>query len=236
MAIINEFELSTFFKDNFQLFVILGIFGAFTLYLKGFLVSENLNIILEYGIISSFIIAILISLLIIRNSFENISFNHDSFESSLETFIDVLQAIFLVGKGNILRGLFLIPFIFFIITLISTIFTSFSSKLPSLFSAAATIITTILFFNLFQYLVDIKKNWNTVANYLVGLEIVSIALLAIIHLWFPSFSELAERLVSLMIGFPLGALAGIFIAATIEKLGFLGKYTNAKQRKKKKNY
>jgi len=223
MVLKFEFELSKFFKANFQLFVILGIFGAFTIYLKNFFDIKNPSLAIEYGIISSFLITILISLVIIRNSFENLPFD----KISLENIMNSLDAIFLVGKGNIKRGLFLIPFIVFLLALISTIITTFSDALPAILSTGIFVISIILFFNLFQYLIQVKKNWNIIANYLLKIEITSFILYLIIHYFASilpeSYSILLETLSILMVAFPLGALLGIMIGTILHKLGIIEK-------------
>ena len=234
-----EFELSKFFKSNFQLFVIMGIFGAFTIYLKGFYNSEYPSLLIEYGIVSSFLISILISLVIIRNSFENISFENISFNlNSFENIMNLLDALFFVGKGNIKRGLFLMPFIAFLFVLISIILTTFSDTLPAILSIGIKIVAVILFFNLFQYLLNAKKNWNIVAKYLVITETIALILYLIVHSYasilFKSFSELLETLLLLMICFPIGTLFGILLGAILDKLGIMKKLREEQKNKDKK--
>jgi hypothetical protein len=234
MVLKNEFNLSDFFKRNFQLFVILGIFGAFTIYLKGFFNEKDPNILIEYGIIASFLITILISLVIICNSFENISFE----KFSLENIMNSLDAFFLVGKGNITRGLFLIPFIVFLLAIISTILTSFGDALPAILSTGVWVISVILFFNLFQYLIQVKKNWNIIVNYLVKFEVILLVLYLGIHFYSPtlpeSYSKLLDTLFVTMIGFPIGAILGILMGAILDKLGFFARFKPQKQKTNEK--
>jgi hypothetical protein len=226
MVLKFEFELSKFFKANFQLFVILGIFGAFTIYLKNFFDIKDPSLPIEYGIISSFLITILISLVIIRNSFENLPFE----KISLENIMNSLDAIFLVGKGNIKRGLFLIPFIVFLLALISTILTTFSDALPAILSTGVWVIAIILFFNLFQYLIQVKKNWNIIANYLLIIEITSLILYFFVSILPESYSILLKTLFLLMVAFPLGGLIGITIGVILDKLGIIEKIKMKKQK------
>jgi len=235
MVLKYEFTLSKFFDATFHLFVILGIFGAFTLYLKGFFDPNNPNILIQYGIICSFLITILISIVIVYRSFENISFEN----LSLENINDFVDAIFLVGKGNIKRGIFLILFIIFLSSIISTILTTFSDSLPLILSTGVTIAGVIIFFNLFQYLINAKTNWNIIANYLLKIEIISAFSWVVIHFFSPvlpqSYTILMETLLKLMVAFPVGALIGILIGATLKKFGIITLIKTKKGKRRKKS-
>lgn len=115
----SDFQIGVFLEDNYRLFAIIGIFGAFSIYLGELCRDYNMPI-LQLGIMACFTLFILISLVIFERSFRSYSDEPTSL------------SFLMMNKGNFERFLFIIPFSMLIMTIIYFISTTFQEPLNAL--------------------------------------------------------------------------------------------------------
>ena len=124
-------QIEEFLKNNYQLFAIMGVFGALSVYLTTLPGSDDL--FFQIGIVASFTLFILVSLLILLKGHEK--FIDMSSNVSLKIIID-----------NFLLGLFIFPLYLLVVTISFYIFTSFSKPLEIFGGLLTLVLGTMLSF------------------------------------------------------------------------------------------
>jgi hypothetical protein len=119
----TDFDLWGFLDRNSKLFVTLGIFGAFTLYLGSFKTEDFKQIIdpriIDFGILSCLFLILVIGLSILVNAYKD---------------IEIRQfPAYIIETGNYKRAGFVIPYIIFIGIISYTIISLYSNSNSDLF-------------------------------------------------------------------------------------------------------
>jgi len=115
-----DFDFGNFLECNQKLFVVLGIFGALTVYMNN-LFSSNLireSYYLGFGIVSSLLIFTIVSAQIIFNA----------------VLIYDIKSFLSTSIGNFKRIIFLIPFSVLVLVIISYVFINLKSHLEYIFA------------------------------------------------------------------------------------------------------
>jgi hypothetical protein len=138
----DPFRLTKFFLTNKDLFIVFGVFGAFSLYLTTFLTdSQKIPVTFDYtiqigtfpfnylkfGIASCLLLLLILGLLIIFQAFET--------PPSRRKLL-----YYISGTGSIERFVFIIPFIFFLFGISEYLYSTFNSEIGliiPIFSAVA---------------------------------------------------------------------------------------------------
>lgn len=135
----NDFQLDLFLKDNHQLFTIMGIFGAISIYLNTLSQGSDIQS-LRVGIVSSFVLFIVVSLVIFLKAFKT----HDD-ES-------VPLAFLTPSKGNFKRILFIIPFSLLIITITTFLINAYPEPSNAIFGFFLYILGMPVFFGIISFI------------------------------------------------------------------------------------
>ena len=151
----DPFRLSKFFVLNKDLFIVFGVFGAFSLYLTTFLngnqgsstitnysikIGEISLNFMNFGIAACLIILLILSLLII---------------------IEAIQAppekrnliYYTTGKGSIERILFIIPFIIFIFGISGYLYSRFTGEIDIILPLISFVLGFCVFFILIRQII-----------------------------------------------------------------------------------
>jgi hypothetical protein len=139
----TDFDLWDFLDRNSKLFVTLGIFGAFTLYLNSFKEVIDQKFI-NFGILACLILILVIAFSILANAYKDLK---------IQNF-----PMYVIETGNLKRAGFVIPYIIFISIITLTIISLYSSSnLFDFFGIFAFILGVIIALRFFAILI-VKKN------------------------------------------------------------------------------
>ena len=106
------FQIGAFFEENYKLFVIIGVFGALSIYLEKLFKDYNMSF-LQVGIVACFILFIQVSLVILYRALKT----QDNEPIPL--------SLIMLSKGNVERVSFIISFTIVIEAIFYFIFVAF---------------------------------------------------------------------------------------------------------------
>ncbi len=143
----NNFELDKFLKDNQHLFAIMGIFGAIAIYLitierNSAYIGKNL---LQFGIVASFILFILTSLIVFLKALER------------DADMPIPLTFSILKKEDWKRIFFIIPFFMLIITMFAFIIINFLGPLMAILGLISYVFGMVVFFGIFTVMFNIFK-------------------------------------------------------------------------------
>ncbi len=104
----NDLQIGVFLKENYHLFVIIGVFGALSIYLNtmGIKTTPTVSTMLQIGIVSSLFLFVLVSGIIFFNALKS----HGDGPIPLSFFIPPTI-------GKLVRILFIIPFFLLVLAI-----------------------------------------------------------------------------------------------------------------------
>jgi hypothetical protein len=181
------FQIDAFLKENYRLFAIIGVFGALSIYLTKLSADSNTlsgdgdTFIVQIGIVSSFILFILVSLVIFWKFHEELR-DMSSNNVSLKTIIVNSKLV-----------LFMVPFCLLIATIVYYVIDALPKHFEIVFGMIMFMLGAIGSFGLLS-MVDNKLK-NTVIYILIALFLTVISFLG---LYFVRDCGLAPLLFPLM--------------------------------------
>jgi len=119
-----DFKIEAFFEENYKLFVIIGVFGALSIYLEKLFKDYNMSF-LQVGIVACFILFIQVSLVILYRALKT----QDNEPISL--------SLIMLSKGNVERVSFIISFAILIVVIFYFALTAFGGPLNALMGASS---------------------------------------------------------------------------------------------------
>jgi hypothetical protein len=161
-----DFQIRAFLDENSNLFVIMGVFGALSIYLNNILAtiepqsSSPVNAMLQIGIVSSLFLFILVSLIIVYNALKT----HGE---------QVPISFFRPNIGNLVRILFLVPFLLLILAVSYFVFTSFPLYSNFVTGYALSWIAIMVFFAI----LTLTKQRSFLVVFVILLFLVAISVL-----------------------------------------------------------
>lgn len=163
------FQIEAFLKENYQLFAIIGVFGALSIYLTN-LSADGDTFIIQIGITSSFILFILVSFVIFWKGREKLR-DMSSPNVSLKVIINNSKLV-----------LFMVPFYLLIAAIAYYVMDAFSKPLEIVFGMVIFMLGAISSFG-FLSMMDNKVR-NTVLYIFIGplfLSVISFLGLYFVH-------------------------------------------------------
>lgn len=132
----NDFQFGIFLEKNYHLFVIIGIFGALSIYLNTMDLKTipTVSAMLQIGIAASLFLFVLVSVLIFFNAFKN----HDGGPIPLSYFIPPTM-------GKLMRILFIAPLFLLVLVIIYFVYNTFPEASNVVFAAISLFIGIMVF-------------------------------------------------------------------------------------------
>lgn len=160
-----DFQIRVFLDENSDLFVIMGVFGALSIYLNTILTSIDpqsssaVNAMLQIGIVSSLFLFILVSLIIFYNALRT----HGE---------PIPLSFFQPNTGNLLRILLLVPFFLLVLAVSYFAFASFPLYSNFVTGYALSWIAVMVFFGILT--LTKQRGFLVMFVILLFLEVISI--------------------------------------------------------------
>ncbi|MHC1582222.1 MAG: hypothetical protein ACXQT5_04395 [Candidatus Syntropharchaeia archaeon] len=144
----NDFQIGVFLKDNYHLFVIIGVFGALSIYLNTMDLKNTptVSIMLQIGIVSSLFLFVLVSGIIFFNALKS----HDG-PIPLSFFIPP-------SIGKLVRILFIVPFFYWYIAISYFVVNTFPGPSNVVFGYTLSWVAVMVFFVLLAIIEPKLKN------------------------------------------------------------------------------
>lgn len=201
----DEFDLEDFLKNNQQLFTVMGIFGAISIYL----ITINKDIpegfskdMLQFGIPASLILFLITSWVIFQNLIKK-----------RDERIPLSISLFIFRWGNIMRFIFAIPFLILIISICFYIIINYYEPLKLTLGLGLSPISIMVFFGIFVIILE-KVRYKIM---------VSVCFLSIITSAIALYFSNEHNLINLMWFF-----GSLFFASLLTMLLILTDYLNEK--------
>lgn len=140
-----DFKIEAFFEENYKLFVIIGVFGALSIYLEKLFKDYNMSF-LQVGIVACFILFIQVSLVILYRALKT----QDNEPISL--------SLIMLSKGNVERVSFIISFAILIVVIFYFALTAFGGPLNALMGMILYVLGMMSFFGFLNLITMKAKN------------------------------------------------------------------------------
>lgn len=139
------FQIEAFFEENYKLFVIIGVFGALSIYLEKLFKDYNMSF-LQVGIVACFILFIQVSLVILYRALKT----QDNEPIPL--------SLIMLSKGNVERVSFIISFAILIVVIFYFALTAFGGPLNALRGMILYVLGMMSFFGFLNLITMKAKN------------------------------------------------------------------------------
>ena len=158
----SDFQIEVFLKDTSHLFVIMGVFGALSIYLNTMnqKTTTTVSTMLQIGIVSSLFLALLVSGIIFFNAFK--SYNDGPMPLSFFTPPTI---------GKVVRILFFIPFSLLVLSIFYFVVNAFPKPSNVVFGYILSWIGVMVFFAFLTVLKN--KSFTNIFIFLLFLVVVS---------------------------------------------------------------
>ena len=141
------FQIEAFLEENYKLFVIIGVFGALSIYLETLFIDYNMPMpILQLGMVTCFTLFIVVSLVILYRALK--TQDNEPIPLSL-----IMPSI-----GNFVRIFFVISFAILIVVIFYFVLTAFGGPLNAFMGVILYVLGMMCFFGFLSMVTMKAKN------------------------------------------------------------------------------